>query len=178
MTATDVLPDAGAGPRPEAAPRSVKPFQGSVRSCAFPVRDAEAFENDPGIEALSLVLDVPEVLPPEGAAPQSDYCLVRDFRPEVPITWERDYGLVLMGDLALWQAGIDDARGWIAALQRHLDSRHALLVEEYLNPGAVGFDLLWIILPEVAVCALRPSGEGYFTAADGGADDVQGGRED
>ncbi|MCC6143226.1 MAG: hypothetical protein IT368_05420 [Candidatus Hydrogenedentes bacterium] len=54
-------------------------------------------------------------------------------------------------------ARIDDSRGWIAALQRHLDPGHALVVQEYLNPDAPGKDLFWVILPEAAVCGIQPA---------------------
>lgn len=135
-------------------PSPVRPFLGSVRSCAFPVRDEAAFEEDDGIRTLIEELDLMRGRRPEDRRPL--YCLLRDMEPAAPLVMARRAGLDLLdeqGELAR----IDDTRGWIAALRRHLDPGHALVVQEYLSPDAPGKELVWVILPEAAACGINPA---------------------
>lgn len=132
-------------------PSPVRPFLGSVRSCAFPVRDEDAFEEDDGIKMLIEDLDLMRGRRPEDR--KSLFCIVRDMAPPAPMVIARRVGLALFDDQAEL-ARIDDSRGWIAALQRHLDPGHVLVVREYLNPDAPGKALCWVILPEAAACGV------------------------
>lgn len=135
-------------------PSPVRPFLGGVLSCTFPVCDEEAFEEDAGIKVLIEALDLMQGRPPGARA--SLFCIVRDMEPGAPLVVSRLSGLALLddqGELAL----IDDSRGWIAALQRHLDPGHALVVQEYLSPDAPCKDLFWVILPEAAACGIHPA---------------------
>lgn len=141
-----------------AARPCVKPFHGSIRSSAFHVRDEEAFEDDPEIGTLLTEFDVLQGQRPEDQTPI--VCFARDFEAGPTLLVRRLAGLTLLTDQESLQADIDDAQGWIAALQRHLDPDNAIVVEEYLNVGAIGFDLFWVILPEMAACSLRPCGDG------------------
>ena len=133
------------------APR-VRPFLGSLASCAFHVRDEAAFEADAAIDALVHDLDVMRGRRPEDKGPL--FCLVRDMEPGKPFQIMRAAGLSLLQDQGPTVARIDDAEGWIAGLQRHLDPACAIVVREYLNPDAPGLDLFWVILPEAAACSL------------------------
>lgn len=135
-------------------PSPVRPFLGSLRSSAFPIRDEEAFEEDAGIGSLLENLDLLQGRPSGDRAPL--FCFVRDMAPGAPLVIARKAGLALLDDQGKL-ARIDDSRGWIAALQRHLDPGHALVVQEYLSPDAPGKDLFWVILPEAAVCGLYPA---------------------
>ena len=135
-------------------PSPVRPFLGSVRSCAFPVREEAAFEEDDGIKALIEDLDLMQGRPPGDRAVL--FCFVRDMEPGAPLVIARKAGMDLLDDQGEL-ARIDDSRGWIAALQRHLDPGHALVVQEYLNPDAPGKDLFWVILPEAAICGIQPA---------------------
>jgi hypothetical protein len=135
-------------------PSPVRPFLGSVRSCAFSVRDEAAFEEDDGIRTLIEDLDLMRGRRPEDR--KSLFCIVRDMEPSAPLVIARKAGLDLLDDQSEL-ARIDDSRGWIAALQRHLDPGHALVVQEYLNPDATRKDLFWVILPEAAACGIHPA---------------------
>jgi len=135
-------------------PLPVRPFQGSLCSCAFSVLDKQAFGEDPGIASLRDELDLMQDRSQDESGQL--YCFVRDMEPGAPLVVSRAFGLVLMDDQAEL-ARIDDNRGWVAALQRHLDPDHVLVVQEYLNPDAPGKDLLWVILPEAAVCGIGPA---------------------
>lgn len=135
-------------------PSPVRPFLGSVRSCAFPVRDDEAFEEDDGIRTLLEDLDLMQGRRRDDRAPL--FCFVRDMEPGAPMVLARKVGLTLLDDQGEL-ARIDDTRGWIASLQRHLDPGHALVVQEYLNPDAPCKDLFWVILPEAAACGIHPA---------------------
>lgn len=135
-------------------PSPVRPFLGSVRSCAFPVRDEEAFEEDDGIKTLIEDLDLMQGRR-RGDRAQL-FCFVRDMEPGAPLVIARKAGLDLLDDQSEL-ARIDDTRGWIAALQRHLDPDHALVVQEYLSSDAPCKDLFWVILPEAAACGIHPA---------------------
>lgn len=146
----------------------VRPFLGSVRSCAFHVRDEAGFEADPAISSLTHDLDVLRGQRADDSKPM--FCLTRDMEPGAPFVIWRAAGLGLLQDQGPNLAGINDAHGWIAALRRHVDPECSIAVLEYLNPDAPGQDLFWVILPETAVCSLRPAETGC-----GGLDGIVGG---
>ena len=146
----------------------VRPFLGSVRSSAFHVQDESGFEADPAISSLTHDLDVLRGQRAEDSKPM--FCLVRDMEPGAPFVIWRAAGLGLLQDQGSKLADIDDAHGWIAALRRHIDPDCAIAVLEYLSPDAPGQDLFWVILPEAAVCSLRPAETGC-----GGLDGMVGG---
>lgn len=133
-----------------------RPFLGSLLSSAFRVRDEVAFESDPAIDDMMKAIDATRWRPDVDGRPV--FCLVNGMAPFAPLLAWRAFGQSLVDPSAVFSVGIDDSRGWIAGLRRHLDPECALVVQEFRNPDVPGCYLFWTILPEVAACRAMPDG--------------------
>lgn len=109
---------------PEAA--SVNVLQGTFYSSAFRVRDEQAFATDPAILEMQKHMDM--FAGKRGAA--TLHCIAsKDTRPKAPLEVHAAAILGLLDD-ASSDVVMDDPRGWIGLLQRHLDRDSGIVIDE------------------------------------------------